>query len=170
VIKINPNGDSVWTKSYGGTENEFANSIQQTTDGGYIIAGGTYSFGNGNEDVYLIKTDSLGTALWTKTFGGVENDEGNSVQQTIDGGYIVVGITYSFDSGSSNLYLIKTDSHGNTEWTKTLEGYGHYIEQTRDGGFMIVGGKDQENGYHSDVLLLKTDGNGNQINAPYCWP
>jgi hypothetical protein len=80
--------DTTWTKTFGGSENDWGHSMQQTTDGGYIIAGLTVSIENGNIDAWLIKTDSNGDSLWTKTFGGNDDDMGHSVQQTLDGGYI----------------------------------------------------------------------------------
>jgi len=113
LIKTDGNGDSLWTKTFGGSDEEKGNSIQQTTDGGYIICGETESFGNGDEDVYLIKTDGNGDSLWTRTFGGSGEENGNSVQQTTDGGYIISGRTYSFGSGDGDVYLIKTDGNGN---------------------------------------------------------
>jgi hypothetical protein len=100
-----------WQKTFGGTNHDNGNSVQQTTDGGYIITGHTYPFGNG--DVYLIKTDGNGDSLWTKTFGGTDIDRGFSVQQTTDGGYIITGNTESFGNGLHDVYLIKTDGNGN---------------------------------------------------------
>ena len=110
IIAQEGNTDSTWTKTFGGSGQDVGRSLQQTSDGGYIITGYTDSYGNGNYDVWLIKTDSNGDSLWAKTFGGDSWDEGYSVQQTTDGGFIVTGWT-QFGNGGSNVWLIKTDSN-----------------------------------------------------------
>ena len=99
----------VWEKTFGGTSEDYGNSVQETSDGGYIIAGHTYSFGAGGGDVYLVKTDSSGNLVWEKTFGGANWDVGYSVQVTGDGDYIIAGRTYSFGAGGLDVYLVKVD-------------------------------------------------------------
>ena len=159
-----------WSQTFGDEDSELGYSVQQTTDGGYIIVGSTSSFGNGQTDVYLIKTDENGNEQWSQTFGGEDSDAGYSVQQTSDGGYIIAGDIGSFGNGFSDVYLIKTDDSGNEQWSQTIGGTnrndrGTCVLQTTDGGYIITGVKNYvewEWGEFSDDWLIKTDGNGNQ--------
>ncbi len=167
LIKTDANGDTLWTKTYGGTDYDIGYSGQQTNDNGYIIAGYTYSFGAGMGDVYLLKTDSVGDTLWTKTFGGAGDDMGNSVKQTNDNGYIIAGKTYSFGSGMGDIYLIKTDFIGDTLWTKTYGGTGWdegtSVQQTIDNGYIIAGTTTSFGAGGYDVYLIKTNENGDTL-------
>jgi hypothetical protein len=113
LIKTYANGNVQWAKTYGGTGWDEAYSVRQTSDGGYIVAGYTGSFGAGSYDALLIKTDANGNVQWAKTYGGTYWDYAYSVQQTSDGGYIVAGWTHSFGAGSYDALLIKTDANGN---------------------------------------------------------
>ncbi|MBT5354223.1 MAG: hypothetical protein HOL56_03910 [Flavobacteriales bacterium] len=112
LVKTDGNGIEQWRENYGGMNNDLGKSVQQTNDGGYIITGNTESYGSGDYDVYLIKTDGNGLEQWTKTFGGTNNDIGRDVQQTVDGGYIICGETNPANA-DPNVYLIKTDGNGN---------------------------------------------------------
>jgi hypothetical protein len=162
LIKTNSSGNPSWSKTYGGLANDEAYSVQQTIDSGYIMVGYTKSFGTGSADVYLIKTDNIGDTLWTRVYGGVLGDFGNSVKQTSDGGYIVSGSTNSFGTGGSDVYLIKTDNIGNALWSKTFGGTGNdggsSVQQTTDMGYIISG---TTNSFGNGAYLIKTDSTGN---------
>ncbi|MFC2100273.1 T9SS type A sorting domain-containing protein [Bacteroidota bacterium] len=107
IFHLNSSGDSLWAKAYGGTDRDECHSIQQTADGGYIAAGVTKSFGAGNYDFYIVRTDANGDSLWTKTLGGTGDDECRAIKQTPDGGYIIAGSTESFGMGQTDFWLIK---------------------------------------------------------------
>jgi len=166
LVKTDANGDTLWTRTYGGSSTDKGWSVQQTTDGGYIIAGYTNSFGAGNWDFYLVKTDANGDALWTRTYGGTNADFGKSVQQTTDGGYIVAGFTSSFGAGCDDVYLVKTDANGDTLWTRTYGGsetdYALCVQQTTDGGYIITGFTGSFTG-GGNVYLVKTDSSGDTL-------
>jgi len=166
LAKTNTDGDTLWTKMYGGSNGDDAYSIQQTSDSGYIIVGQTKSFGAGFQDVYLIKTDSSGDTLWTKTYGGPSPDLGYCVQQTTDRGYIIVGETGSFGAGNFDVYLIRTDSLGDTIWTNTFGGIyydeGQSVRETSDYGFIITGCKRSIDS-DMEVYLIKTDSLGDTL-------
>lgn len=172
LIKTDADGNEVWRRTWGERNTEdFGHSVKQTSDGGYIVAGRTWSYGAGVNDVYLIKTDSDGNELWSQTFGGWETDTGNSVQKTSDGGYIVAGKTWSYGAGKYDVYLIKTDSDGNELWSRTFGGSeeekGHSVQQTNDGGY-IIAGKTGTVGKYS-LYLIKTDADGNEVWSK-TWP
>mgnify|MGYP000980357507 CR=1 FL=1 len=155
VVKLNSSGDIEWQKCLGGTDNDYANSIQQTSDGGFIVAGGTHSndgdvSGNhGRDDAWVVKLNSTGDIEWQKCLGGTDNDFANSIQQSSDGGFIVAGETKSNDgdvSGNHGVYdywVVKLNSSGDIEWQKCLGGtdydYAYSIHQTSDGGFIVAG-------------------------------
>lgn len=155
LIKTDWNGIAQWNKTYGGSNFDSAWSVIQTTDGGYALAGTTFSSFT-SEDAYLIKTNSAGVVQWQKTYGGTLSDGSYGVIQTLDAGYVLVGYTYSFGAGASDVYLVKTDSSGNMVWGKTYgtTGYdfGNGVVKTSDGGYTI--------GCSGFVDLIKTDSNG----------
>lgn len=157
--------DTTWTKTYGGAANEVGNSIKQTPDGGYIIAGSTGSFGAGQQDVWLLKTDENGDTAWTKTYGDIADDWAEEVQLTTDGGYILVANT-EFGADRYYVWLIKTDSLGDTIWTKkygtSRTQAGHSVRQTSDSGYIITGYESYPPVY-GRLFLLKTDAYGDTV-------
>lgn len=164
LVKTNSAGDEEWTRTYGGIQDDIGRSVQQTSDGGYILAGSTISSGAGSYDVLLVKADTNGDEEWSETFGGPSLEQGFSVKQTNDGGYVVAAITESYGSGGEDIWLIKTDINGVEEWNNTFGGAGvdqcNAVQQTGDGGYILTGSI-----YLSDVdiykiMLLKTNAQG----------
>jgi uncharacterized protein YunC (DUF1805 family) len=168
LIKTDAAGNKIWDQTFKDKKSGLGNSVQQTTDGGYILCGTMELYGDDNDDIWLIKTDAEGNKLWDKTFGSEHDNTGRSVQQTADGGYILCGIiSYraSEESYSSWPRLIKTDADGNTTWDKTL-GAGDQqcgdVRQTNDGGY-IVCGNNMIVPWAIQVLLIRTDASGNKL-------
>lgn len=167
LIKTDTLGSVLWTRTYGGNSYDYGRSVQQTEDGGYVIAGETNSFGSGSNDVFLIKTDASGNLQWTHTYGGSDWDYGYSVQKTADGGYVIAGATFSYGSGKNDFYLVKTDTQGNLQWSRAYGGagddYGYSVQQTTDGGYILIGVTNSFGAGSDDVYLLKTDSLGNLL-------
>ena len=165
LIKTDATGNMLWNKTYGGPGTEQGNAMVQTSDGGYAIFSPTTSFSTGGgQDVWLVKTDSMGNMLWNKTYGGPGNETAVYLIQTSDGGYALTGTTTSFGAGGRDVLLIKTDASGNTMLNRTYGGTnnddGYSMIETSDGGYMIVG-QTRSFGYGSatnfDWYLIKTD-------------
>jgi hypothetical protein len=165
LIRLTGSGDSVWIKTIGGTGHDIGYSVQQTADGGFIIAG-LSTIGGRSEDVYLVKTDSMGDTIWTRTYGGTGYDVGLSIDRTTDGGYVVAGQVSSLNGTGKDVYLIRTNSSGDTLWTRTFGGndfdVGNSVQQTSDSGYIVAGTM-----YFSptdpDVYLVKTDASGDTL-------
>jgi len=165
VVKLDANGNLQWTKTIGGKKADVGTSLIQTSDGGYAIAGFTESFGAGEWDVYVVKLDASGNLQWTKTIGGPKGDEGYSLIQTSDGGYVIAGYTNSFGAGKADVYVVKLDAKGNLQWTKTIGGpeseIGNSLIQTSDGGYAITGTTGSFGTGKAAVYVVKLDAKGN---------
>jgi hypothetical protein len=164
VLKLDGDGNVQWQKTYGGTDSDFVNSIQQTSDSGYIVAGQTGSFGAGFYDAWVLKLDGDGYVQWQKTYGGTDSDFVNSIQQTSDSGYIVAGQTGSFSAGSYDVWVLKLDGDGYVQWQKTYGGtdsdFVNSIQQTSDSGYIVAGQTGSFSAGSYDAWVLKLDGDG----------
>jgi len=176
MIRTDHEGNEIWNRTFGGPGYECGISTQRTKDRGYIITGRTHSYGSEEGDLWLIKTDHEGNEMWNRTFGGGGYDVGRSVQETGDGGYVVVGETTSYGSGSQDIWILKTDAAGNEQWNKTFGG-AYYdacssVLETKDGGY-IIAGHTESFGYlpvapgptgrrPGNAWLIKTDSKGDK--------
>lgn len=162
ILKLDSSGNVEWQKTYGGGAYEGPRSIQQTSDSGFIVAGGTASFGAGGLDSWVLKLDSTGNIEWQKTYGGSSNDEIVVIQQTSDSGYIAAGLAQSY--GSAGCWILKLDSSGNIEWQNSygVAGVAHSIQRTTDGGYIVAGFAHSPPG-SGDSWVLKLDSSGNVI-------
>ena len=188
LIKTDSQGREVWSGTFGGINTDVAHSVQQTSDSGYILAGRTNTYGAGDFDAWLIKTDPEGQEVWNKTFGGAENDWAVSVQPTQDGGYILGGATKSYSAVNTDAWLIRTDARGIKLWDKTFGGTGivwtNMVQPTLEGGYIISAfaaeiepetqvrasngaiSLNQKNSFYAgggDTLLIKTDSQGQEL-------
>ncbi len=164
VLKLNGDGNIQWQKTYGGTADDQAKAIRQTSDGGYVVTGWTASFGAGNWDIWVLKLDGGGGIAWQKTFGGKKWDGAYSVRQTSDGGYVVAGDTKSFGEGDSDLWILKLNGNGAIQWQKTAGGVqtdgACAVRQTSDGGYAAAGWTASFGGGQGNFWVLRLDENG----------
>ena len=167
LVRADADGDSLWSRTFGGEAFEECNSMIQTSDGGYSLAGYTWSFGAGEYDMWLVKTDADGDSLWSKTFGGRRMEFCNSVIQTEDGGYALAGYTESFGAGGYDMWLVKTDEDGDSLWSQTFGGgeseWCYSIVQTADGGYALAGFTFSFGGWSDDMWLVKTNADGDSL-------
>ena len=164
LVKTDSNGNPEWNQTYGGADTERGISTIPTNDGGYITAGNTASFGQGETDLYLVKIDNSGNMAWNKTYGGAAAETPFSIIKTTDGGYGVVGHSYSFGAGENDFWFVKTDSTGNILFNQTYGGEmsdtSRALIQTPDGGYLIAGFTASFGQGENDYWLIKTDENG----------
>ncbi len=169
LLRIDRFGGKVWDKTYGGSGDDMGDSIQEISEGGFIVAGTTGSSGNGDTDALLIKIDSNGNELWKKTFGGPGSERnpwsrGWSVQQTDDGGFAMLGSTNSFGSGGYDIWFIKTDANGDKITDKVYGGpyndEGGSLVETREGEHILIGSTSSFGSGGYDAWLIMADQNG----------
>ncbi len=166
LVKTDPEGNELWNKTYGGKENNFGFSLIENVDGGYMLVGSTGASDARKGDIYLVKTDSNGNELWSKTYGGIGNDTAFSILQSSDKGFLLLGTTESFGAGNRNVYLVKTDSNGNELWSKTFggkgAGFGSSIIKASDDGYLLSGLLNASGTGGDDIYLVKVDAEGNE--------
>ncbi len=167
VLKIDSLYDSIWTKTIGGSGWDEGRDIDKCDDGGFVIAGFTYSFGMGQSDVYLVRIDSSGDTLWSRVYGGESRDEAYSIMQLDDGGFIITGLTQSFGEGSSDIYVLRTDPDGDTIWTRTIgdenRQEANSVVVTTEGNFVVAGMMEFPVTRGQDAYLVCIDSEGELI-------
>jgi hypothetical protein len=172
LVKTDVNGNTVWDKTYGGNDWEVASAMGKLADSTYIIAGETYSFGNGQRDVYVIHLNGNGDTLWTRTFGGSADDVAKCLHIDRHNNILIVGDTKSFGAGNSDVYLIYMDANGDTLWTKTHgtpdDDFGYSADSYLDAGNQLSFGIGYTSYYAPDLaqnsyILLVDSANGTNI-------
>jgi len=167
IIRTNSNGDTLWTRVIGGTDADYGYSLVETSDNGFAVVGYTKSFGAGGYDVYLVRFNSSGDTLWSKTYGGYSDDFGYSIAQTADGGFIVVGSTRSMGFGGNDVYLLRINARGDTLWTRTFgsntEDFGYSVRFTSDNEFIVTGSTQFRTRGRDDVYILKISASGDTV-------
>jgi len=166
LVKTDNNGDSLWLKSYSfQSYGAFVNDAIQTSDGGYILTGGTVCLGL-EDYLFLLRTDENGDTLWMQTYGGDQPDEGFSVCETEEGGFIAVGATLSTPSSGADIYLVRTDPSGYLHWERTYGGY-YYIGKdiiiTEDHGFIVLASAQQGIYDNTDIYLMRLNFTGDTL-------
>jgi len=169
VVKTDSAGDTLWTRAFGGSVMDEGYGVCETSDGGFAVVGVTQSFGAGSEDAYILRLDSNGDTLWTRTFGTGSNEDAKSVRQTNDGGFIVVGKAQGGGAGGKDVYLMRVSADGDSLWAKRIGGanddIGWEVWVCDDGGFFITGETDSYNGDSTDteMYLVRTDSLGDTL-------
>ena len=165
LVKTDASGNTQWTKRYGGTNFELGWCVTETSDGGYALAGRTMSFGAGNEDFWLVKTNASGDSLWSHTYGGTQLERCYVVEEVVDG-YALGGHTRSFGAGGTDYWLVKTDLSGNLLWSRTYGGAsddaGYFMRKTMDEGFVLTGAS-YSFGINADMWIVKTNDGGDSL-------
>jgi uncharacterized delta-60 repeat protein len=164
LIKMDADGEETWRTTYGGDADDWCNDALITDDGGFLLVGWTESIGEGDKDVYAVRTNAQGESLWETTYGGPSGDGGNAAVALPDGSFVIAGWTRSFGAGEHDVYLIKIDDTGQLLWQRTFGGekddIANSIATTPDGGLVIAGLTWSSGAGQADVYVIKTDANG----------
>jgi hypothetical protein len=190
IVRLDTNGNKLWDRTYGGTNDDLPGGIAVTSDGGFIIGGYSSSPASGNKsspgfgfaDCWVIRLDTDGNKLWEQTYGGSDDDTAGSVKQTADGGFIVGGYYLSTNGcrsdtsfGGLDYWIFRLDSNGNKLWDRSFGGSGNEslwgLEQTPDGGFLLgghstsspSGNKESVKFGENDLWVVRVDRNGNKL-------
>jgi predicted secreted protein len=167
LIRVDASGNHLWNHTFGGTYDEWGWSVIEVSTGGFAISGRTASLGAGSSDVWLIRTDADGNELWNKTYGGIYSDVGRELVEVSGGGFAIIGATQSYGSGSSDVWLIRTDADGNELWSRTFGGLtsdsANGLIEVSTGGFAIVGRTQSFGAGATDLWLIRTNANGNSL-------
>ncbi|MEL6820129.1 MAG: T9SS type A sorting domain-containing protein [Calditrichota bacterium] len=168
LLKVSPSGNEQWSKSYGGNKLDRGYALVQLPDDGFLVAGETSSRGNGLNDLWVLRTNSSGDTLWTRTYGGAGTEFAEDLKLTSDGGFTLLSATRSFGAGGLDCWLLRCDANGDTLWTKSYGGTANdfitSVEVTSDGGYAIIGSTFSfgEPG-QPDMWLVRTDANGDTL-------
>lgn len=164
LCKLDEEGNFEWGETIGGSFADYALAAQQTSDEGYVLAGQTNNSNYPHFDFSIVKVDSDGGLQWSKTIGGTGESTANAVQQTTDHGYVLAGVTNGFGAGGSDMYVVKLNSTGSLEWTRTIGStgneVGYAITQVANGGYAIAGTTDFLGAGSFDIYLAKLDASG----------
>ncbi|MBK6765547.1 MAG: T9SS type A sorting domain-containing protein [bacterium] len=164
LIKSDAAGEDQWTQTFGGNSTDICYAIEQLADGGYALAGFTMSFGAGEADAWLVRTNSAGQMLWSRTFGWATNDVAYDMIKTSDGGFALAGHTQSGVSDDRDFYLVKTDGNGTLEWLHTYGGvfndFCYSLQQTSDGGYILAGSSYSFGVGNDDFWLVRLSSTG----------
>lgn len=164
LAKYDSNDNLTWNRTWGGIQDDVSSAVIQTSDGGYVISGGTYSYGIGDKDAFLAKYDSSGNLAWSRTWGGITEETSYDVVQSTDGGYLITGITNSYDVGNDDAFLVKYDSAGTLLWSRVWGGTNYdsssAVIQTNDGGYVIAGNTNSYGAGTNDGFLVKYSSSG----------
>ena len=177
VYKVDASGAKLWRKNFGGSASDYGLFVRQTSDGGYILCGKTYSYVHFNvpggtklgpaADILVYRLDASGNKLWRKNYGGNDQDKGFDIRQTPDGGYVFCGLSSTYTNGEDDMLVYRVDAAGAKLWRKNYGGTfwddAKYIAPTSDGGFMIFGNTATYTNGGSDFLVYKIDASGTKL-------